>query len=70
MAKSSHWTRLCVDIDRTGKPIGTSWEKHIDQTTVEFGTGPQPEPFDEAVEAWMALFEWYVGRHGLQRHLL
>lgn len=64
------WTRLCVDIDPAGNPMGTSWEKHVGETTLEFGTGPDPGPFDEPIESFLALFEWFIKRHGLQRHLL
>ena len=65
-----HWARLCVDMDTTGHPIGTSWEKHVGETVISFGTGPEPGPFDEPIEAYLKLFEWYVSTHGLEQHIL
>lgn len=65
MARNT-FTRLCVDLDDAGNPIGTSWERHVEGEKTGFGTGPQPEPFDRPIEAFAALRGWALARWGEQ----
>src|SRR3954452_15468238 len=45
------WWRVCVDLDRTGQPLGISAERHDEASTLEVRTAT-PGPFDTADEAW------------------
>lgn len=67
---SSTWFRVCVDLDAQGNPVGTSYEHHVDQETVSFGTGPLPGPFDSPAEAFDAVLLAVIQERGVQARLL
>jgi hypothetical protein len=58
------FTRICVDLDQHGQPIGTSWERHVDGTRIEFGTGTVPGPFDTCEEAFGTIIAECQARFG------
>lgn len=48
------WTRLCVDLDRQGHPVGASLERHHDDETT-YVTCATPGPFQTPEEAFASL---------------
>lgn len=40
------WFRLCVDVDESGHPIGSSFEVHEGHAMLQVTVEPPPGPFD------------------------
>jgi hypothetical protein len=46
----SRWFRLCIDVDESGHPIGSSFEVHEGQAMLQVTVEPLPGPFDTTHE--------------------
>lgn len=69
MTTSPRFFRLCVDLDITGGPIGSSFEVHDGRTVSSVLVMEEPGPFDSVIGVFQELRREVELRYGHQQSL-